>query len=181
MFQPDLNTASVLWNLAASVQYFLIGSIHSVVVSFEMVYSLFGNGTDIVHWKASPTTRGTFDILTICLTTLLLCIWTAVHLNVAPPESTWSLRLRKIGWLFLTLIAPEMVAYTAWCVYCSSSPMLSHLRKMHTLLEVQSMIVKISGINDLRPRESCSARMRLWGYRILLHGFNHLYGFGKKL
>lgn len=76
---------------------------------------LFGNGTDVVHWKASPITRGTFDILTICLTTLILCVWTAVHLNIASSEATrWANFGRKIGWLVLTLLAPEMVAYTAW-------------------------------------------------------------------
>ena len=65
---------------------------------------LFGNGTDIVHWKASPTTRGTFDVMTICLTTLILCVWTAVHLNVASPESTWLEKFgTKIGWLVVLL------------------------------------------------------------------------------
>ena len=75
---------------------------------------LFGNGTDIVRWKPSPTTRGTFDILTICITTMLLCVWTAVHLNISPPAGVWGSRLRKVGWLILALLAPEIVAYTAW-------------------------------------------------------------------
>ena len=77
---------------------------------------LFGNGTDIVHWKASPSTRGTFDILSICITTMLLCVWTAVHPNVSPPDSVYGPRLRKVGWLILALLAPEIVAYTAWYV-----------------------------------------------------------------
>ena len=78
-----------------------------------MSWLLFGNGTDIVHWRPSPTTRGTFDILTTCVTTLLLCVWTAVHLNVSPPDSFWGPKLRKVGWLVLALLAPEMVAFTA--------------------------------------------------------------------
>lgn len=75
---------------------------------------LFGNGTDIVQWKPNPDSRGTFDILTTCLITLLLCVWTAVHLNVSPPGSFWTPIWRKIGWLTLALLAPEMVAYAAW-------------------------------------------------------------------
>lgn len=76
---------------------------------------LFGNGTNIVHWKASPTKRGTFDILTTCIITMLLCVWTAVHLNIpSPDEGFWKPKFRKTGWLILALIAPEMVAYTAW-------------------------------------------------------------------
>ena len=78
---------------------------------------VFGNGTDLVHWKPSPQTRGTFDILTTCIITILLCVWTAVHLNVPPPGSFWGPRLRKVGWLILALLAPEMVAYTAWYVF----------------------------------------------------------------
>ena len=82
-----------------------------------MTSLLFGNGTDIVHWKPSPETRGTFDILTTCVVTMLLCVWTAVHLNIPSFESTWFERLmRKTGWLVLALIAPELVAYTAWYV-----------------------------------------------------------------
>ena len=79
-------------------------------MSFSLL--LFGNGTNIVHWKPSPTTRGTFDIFT----TLLLCIWTAVHLNICPPNTQWRTQSRKVGWLILALLAPEFVAYTAWYV-----------------------------------------------------------------
>ena len=76
---------------------------------------LFGNGTDVVHWKSSPNSRGTFDILTTCIITMLLCVWTAVHLNVSPPEEGfWKPKLRKAGWLILALLAPEMIAYSAW-------------------------------------------------------------------
>lgn len=81
---------------------------------FRMSSLLFGNGTDIMHWKPSPNTRGTFDILSTCVITMLLCVWTAVHLNIPPPGSVWKPRLRKFGWLILALLAPEMVAYTAW-------------------------------------------------------------------
>lgn len=78
---------------------------------------LFGNGTDLVHWKPSPNTRGTSDILTTCIITMLLCVWTAVHLNVPPPRRVWRPRLWKLAWLILALLAPEMIAYTAWYVF----------------------------------------------------------------
>ena len=35
---------------------------------------LFGNGTDMVHWQPSCNTRGTFDILSTCIITMLLCV-----------------------------------------------------------------------------------------------------------
>ncbi len=93
---------------------------------------LFGNGTDIVHWRPNPTTRGTSNILTTCLITLLLCVWTAVHLNVSPPGSFWQPFWRKVGWLILALLAPEMVAYTAWYL------VLDDWLTYHTLIVTRS-------------------------------------------
>lgn len=74
---------------------------------------LFGNGSDVVDWQPNPSSRGTSDILSTCLITLLLCVWTAVHMNIHL-ESFWKSQMRKVGWLMLALLAPEMVAYTAW-------------------------------------------------------------------
>ena len=90
---------------------------------------LFGNGTDIVHWQPNPQTRGTFDILSTCMITMLLCVWTAVHLNVSLPGTVWGPRLRKVGWLVLALLAPEMVAYTAWYV-CSEYDTVGFLAQL---------------------------------------------------
>ena len=77
---------------------------------------IFGNGSDTVHWQPNPNIRGTADILTSCLTTLLLCVWTAVHLNVPEPGRPVKHFFRKVGWLILALLAPELVVYTAWFV-----------------------------------------------------------------
>ena len=86
----------------------------------KMSSLIFGNGTNIVHWKPSPLTRGTFDILSTCLITLVLCVWTAVHLNVPRPADHWRPIWRKFGWLVLTLLAPELVAWTAWYVHAAA-------------------------------------------------------------
>ena len=83
---------------------------------------IFGNGTDIVRWEPSSQRRGTFDILMTCIITMLLCVWTAVHLNVSPPGDIWKPGFRKIGWLILALIGPEFVAYTAWYVFVAIKP-----------------------------------------------------------
>jgi hypothetical protein len=62
-----------------------------------------------------PVTRGTWNILSTCLITLGLCLWTALHLNIPRhKQGTWGPKLRKTRWLLLGLLAPEMLAYTAW-------------------------------------------------------------------
>jgi len=66
-------------------------------------------------WHREPRGRGTFNVLSTCLTTMILCVWTAVHLNI--PDHNGGTRqrfLHKLGWLLLALLAPEIVAWNAW-------------------------------------------------------------------
>ena len=85
-------------------------------IGTDMSSVVFGNPAERVNWKPSNETRGTWDILSTCVLTMILCVWTAVHLNVPPPGALWALILRKLGWLFMGLIAPELVAASAWYV-----------------------------------------------------------------
>ena len=65
------------------------------------------NGTSV--WRPEPQYRGTYGILSTCLVTMGLCIWTAVHLNIREHKGFWVQMGRKIGWLVTGLFAPEMV------------------------------------------------------------------------
>lgn len=90
------------------------------VVSTNSMLRIFGdphseNGT--ITWQPEPLSRGTWSILSTCTLTMFLCVWTAVHLNVPPPESTVRAFLRKTRWLILGLFAPELVVFTAWSQY----------------------------------------------------------------
>ncbi|KAH8701321.1 hypothetical protein GQ44DRAFT_55400 [Phaeosphaeriaceae sp. PMI808] len=61
-------------------------------------------------WHPEPKTRGTYSILSSCLITVGLCVWTALHLNI--PEYGSSKQMwRKIGWLSVGLLAPELVRF----------------------------------------------------------------------
>src|SRR5437016_12740780 len=86
------------------------------------MFTPFGNKTGNVtaSWRPEPRYRGTYSILSSCLFTMALCVWSAVHLNLpgasersAPFWRSRQLR-RKIGWAFLGLFAPEFVAWTAF-------------------------------------------------------------------
>lgn len=74
--------------------------------------SIFGDFSEgAVRWQPNPNQRGTFDILTTCIVTISLCVWTALHLNVpAVGESSTKQMFRKIGWLCVGLLAPEVVS-----------------------------------------------------------------------
>jgi hypothetical protein len=72
-----------------------------------------GNSTQIPFWHPVPTYRGTYNILSACLVTIGLCVWSALHLNVPKYGTTSRQWWRKVKWLFVGLFAPELVAWTA--------------------------------------------------------------------
>ncbi|KAK4896025.1 hypothetical protein LTR27_005881 [Elasticomyces elasticus] len=75
-------------------------------------FGIVTNGTS--PWQAEPTVRGTYGILSTCLLTMILCIWTAVHLNMEDGRNAWIQTGRKSGWLVIGLFAAELVAWTAF-------------------------------------------------------------------
>lgn len=75
---------------------------------------------DLVHgWVSTDCGRGTSDILWSCLATILLCVWTVIHLPVPYYRGASPLSLRQrvvrsgIGTALLSVIAPEFLALTA--------------------------------------------------------------------
>lgn len=75
-----------------------------------------GHGSNnTITWEAEPATRGTFNILSSCIITLLLCVWSSVHLNL-PRNDQGSIYkfLRRLAWIASALIAPDYLILTAW-------------------------------------------------------------------
>ena len=64
-------------------------------------------------WKDTPENRGTMQILWLCLSTLGLCAWTAVHPNIvlSPRSSSFKERL---GMMALAIVFPEIILSSAW-------------------------------------------------------------------
>lgn len=66
-------------------------------------------------WVSGPKERGTWQILYSCSFTLLLCVYTAIHLNIpAKDETILRLWLRKTKWVIVAIFGPELVVYTAF-------------------------------------------------------------------
>ncbi|OLN88036.1 hypothetical protein CCHL11_00043 [Colletotrichum chlorophyti] len=69
-------------------------------------------------WVSDPNGRGTFGLLSSCILTLTICVWSALHLNVPAPRSTLRSRaLERTGWVFYGIFAPELVVATAAAQY----------------------------------------------------------------
>ena len=61
------------------------------------------------EWRPEPISRGTFSLVSTCLITMALCIWTAVHLNIPEYGKSSKQSWRKILCIIVGLFAPELV------------------------------------------------------------------------
>ena len=67
-----------------------------------------------IPWKSDPDFRGTFNILSTCLGTLFICVWSAVHDDIPKGEKGFGATLRRVGWLVVGLLAPELLLYVSF-------------------------------------------------------------------
>jgi hypothetical protein len=81
------------------------------ICSIAAMFAPYGdpNRNDTVSWQPEPKYRGTSTILSSCIITIGLCVWTAVHLNIQEHGKSGRQRLIKIKWLLYGLFAPELV------------------------------------------------------------------------
>lgn len=99
------------------------------------------NGTS--SWVPEPNGRGTWSLLSTCLITISLCVWSAVHLNVPQHQKTHSQYWRKVKWLFLGLFAPELVAYVAWQQWQEARKLRQDIRAVYGQDKIASGLDRI--------------------------------------
>ena len=79
------------------------------------------NTTSVSGWVNDPDGRGTFTIVSSCVLTLSLCVYTAIHLNVRHYRTTelqsW---IETTKWVVFGILAPELVVFVAWRQYVSA-------------------------------------------------------------
>ena len=95
------------------------------------MFAAFGNATHnhTAVWIDEPNVRGSWSILSNCIITISLCAWTALHLNVPEHGTANRQWLRKTKWLFLGLVAPEVVAYVSWRERLEAKNLLHDVKK----------------------------------------------------
>ncbi len=80
-----------------------------------------GDRVESVGWQSDPDGRGTVTLVSSCVLTLTICVYSAMHLNVPPHgESTFQFWLRNIKWGLLGIFGPELVIFIAWKQYLSA-------------------------------------------------------------
>ena len=64
--------------------------------------------------EPNDTVRGTISILWTCLSTIYICTWSALHLDIPyRRRSKWQILWRKTKWMLAAIAAPEVIALIA--------------------------------------------------------------------
>ncbi|EKM56455.1 uncharacterized protein PHACADRAFT_118172 [Phanerochaete carnosa HHB-10118-sp] len=91
-----------------------VGASFKMNDTFRSLQASHGPAYPQAIWQSSPDVRGTYDIISTCLSTIVICVWSAVHVDVPIRQTRWSI-IDKIGWLVTGLVAPDLLLYVACC------------------------------------------------------------------
>jgi hypothetical protein len=73
-----------------------------------------------LNWKDEADFRGTFSILLSCLSTLVFCVWGALHEDISRRNKTEAL-LHRMYWVMFSIFVPELLVVTAFRQWRSAS------------------------------------------------------------
>lgn len=86
-----------------------------------------------VGYVSDPDGRGTASLVLSCLLTLVLCVWSALHLNVPPAERRGNIKAitwLNIRWIFAGIYAPELVVFVSWRQWCSARMLQKNIEQL---------------------------------------------------
>ncbi|KAL0631337.1 hypothetical protein Q9L58_009799 [Maublancomyces gigas] len=88
----------------------------------------FRNGTTThtkleLSFQWEPYGRGTIGLLTTCVVTFSLCIWTAIHPNIIPNPTGWRQAKYKMFWTAICVGLPEAIVMCAFGQWCKAKSM----------------------------------------------------------
>jgi hypothetical protein len=117
--------------LSVTLLYFLFSNCISPTASAP-VHNSSSTPTStlqILSFVHDPRGRGTTSLVVSSITTLILCVWSGLHLNVPPCNELKRRRMvRQCCWIIVGIYAPELVVFTAWRQW-SSARLLGNIVK----------------------------------------------------
>ena len=98
------------------------------------------------HWVPQSNVRGTVDILTSCLTTIILCAWTLVCVSVpAPEQAAWEIFRDRWHLFWIGIFCPDIVLVSAFGQFCKARASTQAFKK----LEYQNWSMRHSFFADM--------------------------------
>ena len=95
-------------------------------------------------WLGEPRQRGTLGIFSLCFSTSIICIWSALHFNV--PIKRYSNTRRffyHVSWMFMALFVPELLLFLATNERINASILLKEVLKIHPHLAKPGMLARM--------------------------------------
>lgn len=69
----------------------------------------------------STSARGIYDIVSTCVSTVFVCVWSALHMNIPTRDRGFAkTKLMKLGWVALGLLMPDLLLLIAVCELASA-------------------------------------------------------------
>jgi len=95
-------------------------------------------------WRGEPEQRGTFGILSICVSTLVICAWSTLHFNIPIPRRTPTRRFfTQVLWMVIALIAPEVLLFLAIRERRSAAILVKKTLASHPELATPGMLTRL--------------------------------------
>ena len=101
-------------------------------------------GNPPYKWMGEPKQRGTFGIISLCFSTLIICIWSTVHFSIPAKRYTVTRRFFiQVSWMFIALIAPEVLLYLAINERIAVGILLKKVLEFHPHLAKPGMFTRM--------------------------------------
>ena len=95
-------------------------------------------------WMGEPNQRGTFGIVVLCISTLIICVWSTVHFNVPAKRRTPTrCFFTQVLWMAIALLAPEYLLYLAINEWVDAAILVKRTLAFHPRLAKPGMLACI--------------------------------------
>lgn len=95
-------------------------------------------------WIGEHKQRTTFGILSICFSTLIICVWSTLHFNIPTRRRTATRRVfLQVSWMVFALLAPEILLYLAVNERISAGILLKRVLKLHPHLAKPGILARM--------------------------------------
>lgn len=91
-----------------------------------------------VLWVSEPDFRGTFGIFSLCFNTLLISVWSAVHMDIPTyrPTKIGSF-INSVLWMTAALFCPELLLFIAINQWSNAKIVVKHASNLPPLQRVE--------------------------------------------